>query len=480
MSVRQTDCRKVKFAVRAVMLAALVFVVFGAAGTPSRADEASSKTVCVLTIHEDITRNTVYLIRRGLRDAEEKRAAALVLDMQTNGGRVDATEEIIRLLENAPMKTYTFVNDKAYSAGAYIAAATDKIFMSPGSVIGAATPVILGESGVQELPKSYEEKLSSAMRARIRATAQEKGYNPDVFEAMVDADRGLTIDNKEITPKGKLLTLTNEEAARKYGNPLKPLLSSATVKSVAELLEKVGLKDAITFEVSPYGFEQLARWITAISPLLILVGFLALYIELSHPGVALPAIVAVICFAIYFLGYFVAGFAGWEEIALFIFGLALLALEFFLFPGHFVSAALGTIAVLAALVLAMTGRLPSEPIIPSWGRLEIPLAKVFGAMLGAMIAAALLARWLPKSTLFKKMELAAATNSAEGYTTSSSDARALLGSMGVAETNLRPSGKGRFGDQLVDVVTEGDLIERGKPIKIVEVQGSRVVVKRAA
>jgi membrane-bound serine protease (ClpP class) len=196
--------------------------------------------------------------------------------------------------------------------------------------------------------------------------------------------------------------------------------------------------------------------------------------------VALPAIVAVICFAIYFLGYFVAGFAGWEEIALFIFGLALLALEFFLFPGHFVSAALGTIAVLAALVLAMTGRLPSEPIIPSWGRLEIPLAKVFGAMLGAMIAAALLARWLPKSTLFKKMELAAATNSAEGYTTSSSDARALLGSMGVAETNLRPSGKGRFGDQLVDVVTEGDLIERGKPIKIVEVQGSRVVVKRAA
>jgi membrane-bound serine protease (ClpP class) len=480
MSVRQADHRDVKNTIRTAVLATLAFVAFGAVGSTLWADEAYSKNVCVLTIHEDITRNTVYLMRRGLRDAEEKRATALVLDMQTNGGRVDATEEIIRLLESAPMKTYTFVNDKAYSAGAYIAAATDKIFMSPGSVIGAATPIMLGESGVQELPKSYEEKLSSAMRARIRATAQEKGYNPDVFEAMVDADRGLTIDNKEITPKGKLLTLTNEEAARKYGNPLKPLLSSATVKSVAELLEKVGLKDANTFEVSPYGFEQLARWITAISPLLILVGFLALYIELSHPGVALPAIVAVICFAIYFLGYFVAGFAGWEEIALFVFGLALLALEFFLFPGHFVSAALGTIAVLAALVLAMTGRLPSEPIIPSWGRLQMPLAKVFGAMLGAMISAALLARWLPKSTLFKKMELAAATSSAEGYTTSSSDARALLGSMGVAETNLRPSGKGRFGDQLVDVVTEGDLIERGEPIKIVEVQGSRVVVNRAA
>jgi membrane-bound serine protease (ClpP class) len=92
----------------------------------------------------------------------------------------------------------------------------------------------------------------------------------------------------------------------------------------------------------------------------------------------------------------------------------------------------------------------------------------------------LLARWLPKSTLFKKMELSAATSAAEGYTTSSGPARALLGSTGVAETNLRPSGKGRFGDQLVDVVTEGDLVERGKPITIVEVQGSRVVVKRVA
>ena len=97
-----------------------------------------------------------------------------------------------------------------------------------------------------------------------------------------------------------------------------------------------------------------------------------------------------------------------------------------------------------------------------------------------MIGAMLLARWLPKSTLFRKMELSAVTSAAEGYTTSLGEARTLLWLTGVAETNLRPSGKGRFGDQLVDVVTEGDLIERGKPITIVEVQGSRVVVKRVA
>ena len=446
---------------------------------PVSSHAAGDQSVCVVTIHEDITQNTVYLVRRGLREAEEKKAAAVVLDMRTNGGRVDATEDIIRLLEHAPLKTYTFVNDKAYSAGAYIAAATDGIFMAPGSVIGAATPIMLAPgSGVQELPKSYEEKLSSAMRARIRATAQEKGHNPDVFEAMVDADRGLKIGDNEITPKGKLLTLTSTEAAHEYGKPPKPLLSAGTVKSLDELLEKVNLKGAPTFEVTPYGFEQLARWITTISPLLILVGFLALYIEMSHPGMALPAFVAVICFAIYFLGYFVAGLAGWEHLALFVFGLLLLAVEFFLFPGHFLSAALGTIAVLAALVLAMTGRMPGEPVLPSWPQLQIPLLKVFGSAVGAMIAAGLLGRYLPKSTLFKKMELTAATSAAEGYTTSTGEAKSLLGAMGVAETNLRPSGKGRFGDQLVDVVTEGDLIEKGRTITIVEVQGSRVVVKR--
>ena len=100
--------------------------------------------------------------------------------------------------------------------------------------------------------------------------------------------------------------------------------------------------------------------------------------------------------------------------------------------------------------------------------------------MGAGIAALALGRYLPKSTLFKKMELAAATNTAEGYSSSRHEAKSLLGATGIAETNLRPSGKGRFGNELVDVVTEGDLIEKGKPITIVEVQGSRVVVKRGA
>jgi membrane-bound serine protease (ClpP class) len=318
------------------------------------------------------------------------------------------------------------------------------------------------------------------MRAVIRSVAQEKGHNPDVFEAMVDADRGLTVAGKEITPKGKLLTLTNEEAAQTYGEPPRPLLSAGTVKDLTELLAKLGLSDAGKFSVTPTGFEVLARWLTALSPLLILVGFVAIYLELKTPGLGAPTVVALICFGLYFLGTFAAGLAGWEEAVLFIIGLALLLVEIFVLPGFGIAGVAGILAILVALVLAMAERMPAGPILPSWPQLQLPLLRVGAGFFGSIVVMAVLARFLPRTTLFRKLELQAATSAAAGYTSSRGEAKALLGAVGVAETMLRPSGKGRFGEKIVDVVTEGDLVEKGATIKIVQVEGARVVVTRSA
>lgn len=440
---------------------------------------AFGEPVIVVSIREDISRNTVFLIRRALREAGEKQAVAVVLELDTNGGRVDATEEIIRLLERAPVKTYAFVNAKAYSAGAFIAAATDRIYMSPGSVIGAATPVMMmpGGGGVAELPKSYEEKITSAMRALIRATAQAKGHNPDVFDAMVDKDRGLAIGDTVIVEKGKLLTLTNAEAARAYGAPAKPLLSAGTVKSVAELLAQVGLPGAAVVPVQPYGFEVLARWLTMLSPVLVMIGFVAIYLELKTPGLGVPTVVAVICFGLYFIGYIAAGLAGWEEAVLFAVGLALLAVEVFVLPGFGVAGVAGLACILAALVLAMVEHFPGGPRWPAWSQVQGPLATVLLEFAGSVVVMMLLARFLPETRLFRKMELAATTS---GYKTAGATAAALRGATGVAETPLRPAGKGRFNGQLVDVVTEGDWIEQGASIRITLVEGSRVVVTRGS
>ena len=201
---------------------------------------------------------------------------------------------------------------------------------------------------------------------------------------------------------------------------------------------------------------------------------MAIYLELKAPGLTVPAAVAAVCFAIYFLGFFVAGLAGWEEAALFVAGLGLIGFEV-LFPGHLLSGIAGILLIMAALMMAMIEKLSGSPVWPGWPQLEIPMVKVLGSFVGSVVVMIILGRYLPKSPWFQKMELVAATT----HSASTGEATALLGATGVAETNLRPSGTGRFGERLVDVVTEGDLIERGAKIKIMQVQGARVVVERA-
>jgi membrane-bound serine protease (ClpP class) len=389
-----------------------------------------------------------------------------------------ATEDILQLLQHVPVKTYTFVNTKAYSAGAIIASATDKIYMAPGGVIGAATPIlVMPGQGLEEMPAAEREKMNSATRALVRATAQQKGHNPAVFEAMVDKDLGLTVAGTNVVEKGKLVTLTVEEAVRLYGEPPVPLLAAGKVGSVGELLAQVGLGGAATVPVKPYGFELLARWITLISPLLIMVGMIAIWMELKAPGLGVPTVVAVAAFGLYFLGYFAAGMAGWEEVALFGLGVILLLVEVFVIPVFGVAGIAGIVAIAAALLMAMVEHWPGTrwPDAAQWQAAIVRLSLGVG---GTVVAGALLARWLPKTVLFQHWELGKTLSAAEGYTSSKATLPGLLGATGVAETVLRPAGKGRFGEQLVDVVTEGDFIQKGERIRIVAVEGARVVVTK--
>ena len=229
---------------------------------------ATIPAVYILPIQEPIMPPLIHIMKRGIKEATEAGAELLVLDMNTDGGRVDVTEEVIEIISDFPGRKVTFVNKRAFSAGAFISVSTEQIFMAPESVIGAAAPIMMspGGGGAQDMPSTVEAKMTSAVAALVRARAQEYGHNLDVIEAMIDKTKELKIDDEVLSEKGEILTLTNREAEKEYGDPPKPLLSSGTFETLDDVLAHLGHADAPRVEIVPTGVEKLATWINAISP----------------------------------------------------------------------------------------------------------------------------------------------------------------------------------------------------------------------
>lgn len=449
-----------------ILVFSLLSFLDGHAALPALKD--TPRKVYVLPIREDIMPPLVYLVRRGVKEAMGAQADLLVLDMNTDGGRLDVTEQIIEILNRFKGQTLTYVNRKAFSAGAFIAVATQKIYMTPGSVIGAAAPILMmpGGTGVEKPPDTMEIKMTSAVSALVRASAEKNGYNKEVVEAMIDKSKELKIDGEMLNEKGKILTLTNREAEKEYGKPPKPLLSSGTFSDLDTLLNKLGYAGAVQVRITPTGAERLASWINVISPLLLIIGMVGLYIEFKTPGFGLPGIIGIIAFAIYFLGGYVAGLAGLEWPALFVLGLVLLGLELFLFPGTALMGLAGLALMLVGIIMAMVDIYPGMPSIPTLPELRIPIQSLLIAMTGSALAGWILSRWLPKTALYGTL----VSQSASGVSSVQQQRQRQderLGHVGVAVSVLRPGGKAQFGEEILDVITQGELLEKGRRVRII-------------
>ena len=278
--------------------------------------------VVVIPLKGEVSPSLALFLRRAQKTAERAGAAAIVFDMDTYGGRLDSAEEITGILNHATIPTYTYINSNAGSAGALIALATKHIYMAPVSAIGAAAPIL---STGEDLPPTQKEKTISYWSALVRGTALRNGHNPDLGEAFMSKEKEVKIGDRVLHPKGTLLTLNAQEATEKING--KPVLADGMADSLEDLVRKAGLKgDVVQFE--PSGFEQLAFWLTALAPLLLLGGILGAYIEFKIPGFGLPGILSVICFSLFFLGHYFAGLAGWEVVALFVLGFFLSSWRF--------------------------------------------------------------------------------------------------------------------------------------------------------
>jgi membrane-bound serine protease (ClpP class) len=449
----------------------------------SKARPKGKAAVYVLPIRDDIMPPLVYLVRRGVKAAMEDEAAVLILDMETNGGRVDTTEEIINVLNQFKGQTVTYVNRKAFSAGAFISVATQKIYMAPQSVIGAAAPLLmLPGTGPAEMPQTMEAKMTSSVRALVRANAEKNGHNVEVIEAMIDKSRELEIDGEVLNEKGQILTLTNVQAEKEYGNPPKPLLSSGTVESIDALIEELGYGGARRIDIEPTGVEKLGSWINALSPLLLIIGVIGIYIEFKTPGFGLPGFVGLIAFALYFLGGYVAGLSGMEWIALFVIGLVLLALELFVFPGIMVLGLVGTMLMLAAIVMAMVDVYPSTPGLAPSFKFQVPVEAILVNMtitlLGSLAAVWFLSHFLPKTTLYGSL-ISSSASGERSVLLQEEEQRRQIGEIGVANSPLRPGGKAQFGDDILDVITQGEMIPKGARVKIIGHSGAEAIVEAA-
>jgi membrane-bound serine protease (ClpP class) len=392
---------------------------------------------------------------------EHADAAAIVFDINTLGGRVDAAIQIRDALLDSKVKTVAFVHPRAISAGALISLACDVIAVGQGASIGAATPIQMGEDGA----KPVEEKMVSYFRTEMRTTAEAKKRRGDIAEAMVDA----SVEIPGISPAGKLLTLDNEGA-------LKWAIADLAAKDMATLLKQLGFEAPRLVEVEENWAEHVVRFLTdpVVSGLLMSLGTLGILIELYTPGLGLPGALGVLCLLSFFGGHLLVNLAGLEELILFVVGLGLLAVEVFALPGFGVAGIAGLLCVFTSLTLTLIG-LPLDVAFRTGAWVE-PMSRVGLALIFTLLLALVAFRFLPRTRAGRQLVLESATTRGTGFT-SAPDQSSLLGKVGLAQTDLRPAGVARLGDQRVDVVTDGSYVSAGTRIRVIEVAGMRVVVR---
>jgi len=459
---------------RQFALALLTLLVIPTLGKAEEVSSTPEKKALVyqIPIENQIEPALLYVIRRGVTEATKAKADAIIFTMNTPGGRVDVTRDILDIIKNIEVPVYTFVERDAYSAGAIIALSTPHIYMAPGSVIGDATPILMGMTGgVQELDEDTREKMKSGVAAMVRSAAEQGGHDPEMAEAMVRKEAEYYIGTNLVSKAGEVLTLTNTEADG--------ILSEGTVEDLTALLEAIGLPDAEIKKLEVTPLEQLARVIAAIAPILLMIGLGGIYLEIKTPGFGLPGIGGAIALSLFFFGHHIAGLAGMEDLMLFIIGFTLLFVEVFITPGFGVLGSSGLVLIFTSLLNAMSWQVPGELLPTLSGRgatLQHALFNLSLGMIGTAIVGVLAGHFLPKSRIARPMVLSTNVTAADGFV-AAHDQSDLLGQSGQAEMNLHPAGRALIDGNRVNVITRGEFIKKGSSIQVVETHGSRIVVE---
>lgn len=417
-----------------------------------------SQVVYVGNIEGEIDLGIAPYVKRIVKEAEENKAQAIIFRINSFGGRVDAATQIKDAILNSKVKTIAFIDKRAISAGALIALSCEKIIMVPGATIGAST--VVDQEG-----KKQSEKYQSYMRSEMRATAEKNGRRTDIAQAMVDESIVIPDLKDDST---KLVTLTAEEA-------VKFKMADAILNSIQEVKDYFGLSYAETRTVSSNWAEDVVRFLSnpIVSSLLIMIGLIGLFTEIKTPGWGFAGTAGVIALALFFGTSYILELATIWEIILFIIGVILLIVEIFVIPGFGIIGVLGIILMISALFFGLI----TDIDIATTNAISIAIIQLASTFVLTAIVIYFIWKFLPKSQTFNKLILNENLNFKSGYA-AKQDFNKLVGKVGKAITDLRPAGTIILENERIDVVTEGDYIEKNNDVMIKKIEGSKVVVVR--
>jgi membrane-bound serine protease (ClpP class) len=441
-----------------LFVAAAALAGAAAAQDSTRLAVAADGPVFRVPLEGMIDNGLARYVDRALADAEAAGAAAVVFELDTFGGLLDAADQIRTAILDAEVPTVAFVNRNAASAGALVAYAADRIVMAPGASRGAAT-------AVDATGEYASEKVQSYTRSLMRATAEANGRDGRIAEAMVDE----RIAIPGVKEAGRLLSLTATEALR-LG------VADAVAPSFDAVLADLGLAGRPVVAHAASAAERFLRFLGSpvVASILMLMMMGGLYFEMHSPGFGFPGLMALVGAALFFAPHYMLGLVESWEILVFFVGLALLLVEVFVTPGFGVPGIAGIVLVVGALLAALIPNVGLD--FPTGAELARAAVTLSATLVLLVVLGVSVSRYLPRSERFNRLVLVPDLAAAAGFIAAESE-DALLGQTGRTLSPLRPAGTAEIGGRRVDVIAQGTFVPAGTTVEVVGVRGSRVEVR---
>jgi membrane-bound serine protease (ClpP class) len=449
-SCRFVVMKKIKF----LFVASFILLLF-----TQLAIGQQNKMVYKFNLKEMVSPGIARQLNRAMTEAEAKKVDLFLIHMNTYGGLLDAADSIRTTLINTTIPTAVFIDNNAASAGALISIACNRIYMRSGASIGAATVV-------NEQAEAMPDKYQSYMRGMMRSTAEKRGRNPKIAEAMVDPRTYI----EGINDSGKVLTFTTDEA-------IANIYCNGKTETIAEVLKQEKLENATILTYMPTVSDRVISFFMnpAISGFLILIIMAGIYFEFQAPGTVFPIAAAALAALLYFTPLYLEGLAANWEILLVVVGVILLAVEIFVLPGFGFAGVSGISLIVLGLILSLLNNVGFDFTFTTNDSIVSAVTAVLSGTILSVVLLFFVGGKLTESKQFKKMVLSTVMESKDGYV--SVQPPVEKGMRGKTIAPLKPAGNILVNGKVYTASVLSGYLDSDVDVEVIET-GANIIVKR--